>query len=187
MSLNQASILILYILELKVKFDYKYNYKRALYKDSRVIQSQYSLIGNIKAIYSVLEYNSIYNSNKIGFIIGLVSSREVIIATNLLTQLKLIQPSNREQVIITQGIKVTKQIVLPFIIFKLRCYPYYQLKEDTLPLGQSFSKSYNSQISNKLSFTQCRYFNRYIRTRTISAYYILIINSYKSYNTIEFY
>ena len=52
-SLRQASRFILYQEELKIVFNYKYNHKQALYKDLKVIQSQFSLIANTKAKYSI--------------------------------------------------------------------------------------------------------------------------------------
>ena len=68
-----------YQLELIVKFNYKYDYKKAVYKDSKVIQSQFSLVANIKAKYSIQDNNT-YNFNKASFIIGQKSTGAVIIA-----------------------------------------------------------------------------------------------------------
>ena len=68
-SLNWPSTFVKRQPELIVKFSCKYNYKRALCKDSRVMQGQFSLVANIKAKYSILD-NNIYNFIKIGFIIG---------------------------------------------------------------------------------------------------------------------
>ncbi|KAF1928794.1 uncharacterized protein M421DRAFT_62886, partial [Didymella exigua CBS 183.55] len=56
--------------ELKVKFNYKYNYKRALYKDLKLIE-------NTKAKYSILDKDTC-NFNKSSFIIGVISTGAVV-------------------------------------------------------------------------------------------------------------
>ena len=71
-SLNQPSTFVKHQLELIVKFNCKYNYKRALCKDPKVLQGQYSLVANIKAKYSIQD-KDMYNFNKTGFIIGQIS------------------------------------------------------------------------------------------------------------------
>ena len=71
-STNQPSMFVKQQLELTVKFNCKYNYKRALCKDSKVLQGQYSLVANVKAKYSIQDKDT-YNFNKTGFIIGQIS------------------------------------------------------------------------------------------------------------------
>jgi hypothetical protein len=63
--------------KLKVKFNRKYNYKRALCKDPKIIQGWFRLIENIKAKYSILNNNT-YNFNKTSFIIGIILTRAVV-------------------------------------------------------------------------------------------------------------
>ena len=75
--------------KLIIKFNYKYNYKRALYKDSRLIQSQFNLVANTKAKYSIQD-NDIYNFNKVGFIIDQISTKVVVIALERRGQPKLV-------------------------------------------------------------------------------------------------
>ncbi len=66
-------------LELKVKFNCKYDYRRALCKDPEVIQGWFSLVANIKAKYGILDDDT-YNFNETGFIIGQISTRAVVTA-----------------------------------------------------------------------------------------------------------
>jgi hypothetical protein len=63
--------------EFKIKFNWKYNYKRAKYEDSEVINSWFKLIANIKTKYRIPN-NNIYNFNELGFIIGVILIRAVI-------------------------------------------------------------------------------------------------------------
>ena len=64
--------------KLKVKFNWKYNYKRAKCKDPEVINSWFRLIANINAKYGIPN-NNIYNFNKLGFIMGVILTEAVII------------------------------------------------------------------------------------------------------------
>jgi uncharacterized protein YoaH (UPF0181 family) len=52
-SLNWPSTFIKRQPELTVKFNQKYNYKRALCEDPKVIQGWFRLVANIKAKYSI--------------------------------------------------------------------------------------------------------------------------------------
>ena len=85
------------------------------------------------------------------------------------------------------SINVIGQAILPFIIFQGKYYLSTQYKEEDLLQDQVIRVSKNSQIINKLSVEQLEYFNRYIKERTISSYYLLVLDSYKSYSLINFY
>jgi RecB family endonuclease NucS len=64
-----------------VKFNRKYNYKRALCEDPRVIQRWFKLVENTKAKYGILDEDT-YNFDESGFIIGIILTRVVIIGSN---------------------------------------------------------------------------------------------------------
>ena len=64
--------------ELKVKFNQKYDYKRANYKDPKVINNWFRLVANIKVKYGIPDDN-IYNFNKSGFMMGVILIKAVII------------------------------------------------------------------------------------------------------------
>jgi hypothetical protein len=66
--------------ELKVKFNQKYDYKRALCEDPEIIQGWFRLIENMKAKYGILDDDT-YNFNETGFIIGMISTRAVVTAS----------------------------------------------------------------------------------------------------------
>jgi hypothetical protein len=52
--------------ELKVKFNRKYDYRRALCEDPEVDQGWFSLVANIKAKYGILDDDT-YNFDETGF------------------------------------------------------------------------------------------------------------------------
>ena len=94
---NQASTFVSRQEELKIVFNCKYDYKRALCKDPKVIQGQFNLVANTKAKYSIQDNNT-YNFDKIGFIIGQISSRAVVTALETRRRAKAVQLGNREWV-----------------------------------------------------------------------------------------
>ena len=79
--------------ELTVRFNRKYDYKRALCEDPEVIQGWFSLVENIKAKYSILDDNT-YNFDEAGFIIGQISTGAVVTASERRGRLKAVQLGN---------------------------------------------------------------------------------------------
>ena len=79
-SIKQALNLIRQTLELKTRYNYKYNYQRAKNKDIEVIKGQFKLIRNTITKYRIYKDN-IFNFNKTGFIIGIIIIVKVIIAS----------------------------------------------------------------------------------------------------------
>ena len=63
--------------ELKVKFNRKYDYKRALCEDPAVIAPWFRLVQNVKAKYGILD-EDIYNFDEIGFMMGVISTGAVV-------------------------------------------------------------------------------------------------------------
>ena len=94
--INQASSFIKHTPKLKVKFNQKYNYKRAKYKDLEVIKPQFKLIHNTKAKYSITNKDS-YNFNKSGFIMGVILTGTVIIGSKRENRPKQVQLGNYKQ------------------------------------------------------------------------------------------
>ena len=76
-----------------MKFNCRYNYKRALCKDSKVIKGWFRLVENIKAKYSILNNNT-YNFNKAGFIMGVILTGVVVTALERQGRLKAVQLGN---------------------------------------------------------------------------------------------
>jgi len=66
--------------ELIVKFNRKYDYKRALCEDSGVVQGWFSLVANIKAKYGIQDDDT-YNFDEAGFMMGQISTGAVVTAS----------------------------------------------------------------------------------------------------------
>jgi hypothetical protein len=92
---NWTSNFINYCTEIKTKFSYKYDYKRAQYKDPVIIQGWFKLVRNTVAKYRILE-EDIYNFDKAGFLIGVIATAKVVTSSESRNHLKTAQPGNQE-------------------------------------------------------------------------------------------
>jgi hypothetical protein len=59
--------------ELKVKFNRKYDYGRALCEDPVVIRDWFRLVANVKAKHGILDEDT-YNFDESGFMMGMIST-----------------------------------------------------------------------------------------------------------------
>ncbi|KAH9859203.1 hypothetical protein J1614_012280 [Plenodomus biglobosus] len=66
--------------ELEVRFNRKYDYKRALCEDPEVIQRWFRLVANIKAKYGIQD-EDMYNFDETGFMMGMISTGAVVTAS----------------------------------------------------------------------------------------------------------
>ena len=80
---------------LKSRITRRYDYKRAKCEDSEVIGKWFELVKNMKAKYGIAE-EDIYNFDKSGFQIGIISSQTVITSTERRNRPKALQPGDRE-------------------------------------------------------------------------------------------
>jgi hypothetical protein len=102
--------------ELKVKFNRKYDYKRALCEDPEIIQGWFQLVENMKAKYGILDDDT-YNFDEAGFMMGMILTGAVVTSSERQRQLKSVQQGNREWTIVIQGINAMGWSIPPFIIF----------------------------------------------------------------------
>jgi hypothetical protein len=86
-----------------MRFFRRYNYQRAKYEDLTIICNWFRLIENTIAKYGIQLYD-IWNFDKTGFIMGMISSGMVVIGLEKLGRLKLVQPGNRKWITIIQAI-----------------------------------------------------------------------------------
>jgi hypothetical protein len=88
-------------MEIKAKFSWKYNYKRAQCEDPKIIQGWFSLVRNTVAKYGILEQD-IYNFDEAGFAMGVIATAKVVTSSEARSRPKTIQPGNREWVSICE-------------------------------------------------------------------------------------
>ena len=99
---------------------------------------------------------------------------------------KLIQLGDRQQITVIVGIYATRQAIPPFIVYAGKRHISTQYEDASIPSDQVITISKNGQTNNKLSLAQLKYFNAYIKGRIKGTYQLLVIDSYKSYNLIDF-
>ena len=102
--------------ELTVKFNRKYDYKRALCEDPEVIQGWFRLVENTKAKYGILDEDT-YNFDESGFMIGVISTGAVVTGSERRGRPKTVQQGDQEWTSIIEGINAIGWAIPPFIIF----------------------------------------------------------------------
>lgn len=182
---NWASTFVSRQPELKVKFNRKYDYKRALCEDPDVIQSWFSLVANIKAKYGI-QHNDTYNFDETGFIIGQISTGAVVTALEHQGRPKQVQPGNREWTTVVQGINATGWAIPPFIIFKARNQLTNWYKEEDLPKDWVIGISENGWTTHQLGLQWLKHFDKHTKGRTVGTYCMLIIDGHESHNSLDF-
>ncbi|KAJ8113412.1 hypothetical protein OPT61_g4450 [Boeremia exigua] len=151
--------------ELKVKFNRRYDYKRALCEDSGVIQGWFSLVANVKAKYSILD-DDVHNFDETGFMMGQISTGAVVTASERRGRPKTVQPGNWEWVTVIQGINAKGWAIPPFIIFKARHHLTGWYKEEDLPQDWVIGVSSNGWTTNELGLEWLKHFDRHTKERT---------------------
>jgi hypothetical protein len=171
--------------ELKVKFNRKYDYKRALCEDPEVIQGWFRLVENMKAKYGILDDDT-YNFDEAGFMMGMISTGAVVTSSEHRGRPKSVQQGNCEWTIVIQGINAMGWSIPPFIIFQ----GYYHLsawyKDDNLPCDWVIAVSENGWTTNELGLQWLKHFNEHTKRRVIGAYRLLIIDGHESHNSLDF-
>jgi hypothetical protein len=81
--------------ELESIFSRKYDYKRALCEDLKIIREWFNLVRNTIKKYGILPEDT-YNFDEIRFLMGVIITIRVITASKKNLRPKLIQPENRE-------------------------------------------------------------------------------------------
>ena len=79
--------------ELKVKFNRKYDYKRALCEDPEIIQGWFRLVQNMRVKYGILD-DDMYNFDEAGFMIGVISTGAVVTRSDRQGRAKMLQQGN---------------------------------------------------------------------------------------------
>ena len=92
---NWAGTFVKRRLELTIKFNRKYDYKRALCEDPEVIQGWFRLVENTKAKHGILDEDT-YNFDESGFMMGVISTGAVVTGSERRSRPKTVQQGDRE-------------------------------------------------------------------------------------------
>jgi len=171
--------------ELVVRFNRKYDYKRALCEDSDVIQGWFGLVANIKAKYGIQDDDT-YNFDETGFMMGQISTGAVVTASERRGRPKQVQPGNREWTTVIKGINAKGWAIPPFIIFQGHNHLSNWYKEDDLPHDWVIGVSENGWTTNKLGLDWLKHFDAHTKERTVGSHRLLVIDGHKSHDSLDF-
>ena len=171
--------------ELTMKFNRKYDYKRALCEDPEVIQGWFRLVDNIKAKYGILDDDT-YNFDEAGFMMGVISTGAVVTASERRGRPKAVQPGNREWTTVIQGVNAKGWAIPPFIIFKAGNHLSNWYKEEDLPHNWVIGVSDNGWTTNKLGLDWLKHFDAYTKERTVGSHRLLVIDGHESHDSLDF-
>jgi hypothetical protein len=168
-----------------VRFNRKYDYKRALCEDPEVIWGWFCLVENIKAKYGVLDDDT-YNFDEAGFIMGQISSGAVVTASERRGRPKAVQPGNREWTTVIQGINAKGWAIPPFIIFKAYHHLSAWYKEEDLPQDWVIAVSDNGWTTNERGLDWLKHFDAHTKGRTVGTHRMLVIDGHESHDSLDF-
>ena len=101
--------------ELKTRFNRVYDFQRALCEDPELIGAWFRLVENMRAKYSILDYD-FYNFDETGFMTGVICPVIVVTHADQCGRGKAVQPGNREWATAIACINSEGWNVPPFLV-----------------------------------------------------------------------
>lgn len=179
---NWASTFVKRRPELAIKFNRKYDYKRALCEDPEVIQGWFCLVENTKAKYGILDEDT-YNFDESGFMMGVISTGAVVTGSERRGRPKTVQQGDQEWASIIASINAMGWAIPPFVIFQGKHYLSAWYKEPSIPGDWVINVSENGWTSNKLGLKWLKHFDEHIKERTAGSHRLLILDGHESHNS----
>ena len=182
---NWANTFVKRTPELKVKFNRKYDYKRAKCEASEIIKGWFRLVQNVKAKYGILDEDT-YNFDESGFMMGVISTGAVVTGSEKRDRPKQIQPGNREWTTVIQGINACGWAIPPFIIFAGKHHLSAWYEEEDIPHTWVIALTENGWTTNKVGVEWLKHFDEHTKSRTVGSYRLLIMDGHESHDSLEF-
>jgi helix-turn-helix, Psq domain/Tc5 transposase DNA-binding domain len=101
--------------ELKTRFTRVYDFQRALCEDTKLIQTWFQLVSNMRAKYGVQDCD-FYNFDETGFMMGMISTAMVVTRSDRHGRSKSVQPGNREWATAIECVNADGCCIPPFLI-----------------------------------------------------------------------
>jgi hypothetical protein len=172
--------------ELESIFSRKYDHKRALCEDPKVIREWFNLVRNTIEKYGILPEDT-YNFDKIGFLMGIIATMRVVTGSEKNLRPKLIQPGNREWATVIEGVNACGWCLPPMFILKGKNHQASWYEIEGLPYGAVIAVSENGWTNNQLGlFWLKEVFHKHTQARTIGRYRLLILDGHGSHSGPEF-
>jgi hypothetical protein len=170
--------------ELKMQFDRKIDYQRALNENPEIIQGWFRLVRNTINKYGITD-DDIFNFDETGFMMGIAATAKVVTASERRYRSKSIQPGNREWVTVIQAINAQGWMIPPYVIFGGQ-YHLEAWYSNEIPRDWRLSVSDNGWTTNELGFDWLQHFEAHTKDRTIGTHRLLILDGHESHNSLQF-
>jgi hypothetical protein len=171
--------------ELRTRFLRRYDYKRAQCEDPEAIRAWFSLVKNVIAKYGVVD-SDVYNFDETGFMMGIISTGMVITNAERHSNVKLVQPGNREWVTVIQGVNALGWTIPPYIIVSGKYHLSTWYQDSALPHDWVIATSSNGWTTNERGVEWIRHFDQYTKPRTTGKYRLLVLDGHESHHSTDF-
>jgi hypothetical protein len=182
---NWASRFVKRRKELTTRFTRRYDYKRALCEDPKLIWPWFELVRNTVAKYGILE-EDFHNFDETGFMMGMISTTMVVTSSDRYGKPALAQPGDREWVSVIQSINSRGEAIPPFIIVAGLYHLSNWYEDSALPKDWVISTTQNGWTTNEKGVEWIQHFEKHTKPRTQGAYRLLIMDGHESHHSTEF-
>ncbi|KAJ5340358.1 hypothetical protein N7541_009482 [Penicillium brevicompactum] len=170
--------------ELTSRFSRKYDYKRALMEDPRVIREWFDLFQSTIVQHGILS-DDIYNFDESGFAMGISATTKVVTQSVYTGRRGVLQPGNREWVTVVESIGASGQALPPYIIFKGKNFMLRWFND--LPKHWAINHSPNGWTSDETGVDWLqKHFIPHTISRTKGKYRLLVLDGHNSHLTPQF-
>ncbi|EMD60749.1 hypothetical protein COCSADRAFT_344766 [Bipolaris sorokiniana ND90Pr] len=129
----------------------------------------FKLVEETRQTYGVLDQDT-YNFNETGFAMGVASTSKVVISSDRVGRVAIIQLGNREWVTAIKCINASGWCLLPLVILS----------------SKAISVLDNGWTTNQLGVEWVKHYNQHTAARTAGVYQLLILDGHSSHATPEF-
>jgi hypothetical protein len=150
--------------ELKKTYSRRYNYKRGLCEDPKIMKEWFDQV-QITIMQYGIAYEDIYNFDETGYAMGLTATAKVATRADLYRKRQVIQPGNRECVTSIECISSTGWALPQCIIFKGKVHIEGWYQDPEIPLNWRIEVSENGWTTDQ---TGLRWLQKNLHSRDLS-------------------
>jgi hypothetical protein len=168
--------------ELRSRFSRRYDYQRALNEDPKTLRAWFTTVQRV-IDENGIQAEDIYNFDKTGFAIGLISSQKVVTRAEYYGRRSILQPGNREWVTAIEAICADGYILPPCVIFKGKV-AIAGWFDDNLPRDWRIEVSANGWTTDKIGLRWLeKHFIPHTNSRVRGRFRLLILDGHSSHLT----
>jgi hypothetical protein len=181
---NWATKFINRNIELKSRYNRKYDYQRAQCEDPVLIREWFQRVQHTVAEYGILD-EDIYNFDETGFQMGVIATAKVVTGSDRAGRPRVTQPGNREWVTVIETINANGFAIPPLII--LGAVMHQAAWYDNLPYDWSIGVSENGWTTKEIGLHWLKHvFDKHTAQRTVDRFRLLVLDGHGSHINPEF-